>query len=396
MSERFNETGFVGSYLSILNGKVLGNSPWKYKSPYFIGTQKILDPLASGSFIPGVIRVNPVYISQAVASCTVGSVSTVARNGWVYQLTGNWGMTTVTSPYSDGYDVMMGNETFIKAAAKIADTDFDALLFLAELREAIELIRHPLKEINKLITNYRNSLDRVDKLKSSIDGFANLWLTFIYGVKPIMSDIENAMKAYSTGLRKQASYVVKRANVDSTDTLTKSESLVTNYSFLPIAQTIHSFKVTYHANVYYQCLLQADLSWMASRLGFSIKNIPAVVWERVPLSFVVDWVFRVSDWLKAITPDPHFNYLNSGISMKTVIKQITEVTSVTHETREIDMSTFVPTRYTYNQESLRRVIPTRTVYFPPVKSAALSLTKQISSLALIWQRLPSSLRKLKR
>lgn len=159
----------------------------------------------------------------------------------------------------------------------------DILTFIAEFRE--------LGELHKAV---------VDALKKCGRGrFSAPWLLWRYGISPLMSDVHELSElaasiqmkthshhgTYTSGKSSRESYELDlkhlKWTIETGDALAK--------------KIIHTQEVTAEGSIYYQVNGIAQ-----SPMTVNINPL-LTAWERVPLSFVVDWVVDIGGLIDAFT-----------------------------------------------------------------------------------------------
>lgn len=117
---------------------------------------------------------------------------------------------------------------------------------------------------------------------------SNLLLEYTYGFVPLMHDIDAAAHKLSERYVSRPPVIVQRVRHSKSE---RSESVnngvtLKSYTELSIAKTLH-YRVS------------NDFISHAASLGFT--NPMLLVWETIPLSFVLDWFVNVGDWLQGFS-----------------------------------------------------------------------------------------------
>lgn len=116
---------------------------------------------------------------------------------------------------------------------------------------------------------------------------SGMWLEIAYGWKPLLSDVHEAMSAYSAITNKPRT---TRVTVRGTSTVTNS---VNSGSYKSKGET--SYHRTYH-------YLLTEQMPVARQLG--LQNPLSVAWELVPFSFVADWFIPIGTYLENLDQMP--------------------------------------------------------------------------------------------
>jgi hypothetical protein len=382
------KTGGTGLYGSVLPTKTT-TTAYAYK-----GTKRYIDSVDEGSFIPGVMRLNPCVIRRE--SGTSGRSYLRSKTdytsgpyyGLSYFAEGDIAGLSI-SPQHGTWDIALELETAAAAYAKLQETQWDTGVFLAELLETLDMLKNPLKGLAKFGRKARRAGSLPEYGKHVVGFAADSWLTYIYGIKPFLNDI-NAIIALCDGLLVKHYHTLlrKRATRKSSTSTTTVTTGGTGYFGYPIVRTR---RVTTKCTtvVYYKNKQEGKIQGFARNFGLNIGNIPSIAWERVPYSFLVDWVLNVGDWLKAIAPTGHIEFCGSCTSQKTVVLENVSMgeaypTGLYSAQLRMDMNSRLPA--TWQGEQLIRKVGTTVPVVPVWKSRSLSLSNKVTALSLIWQQ----------
>lgn len=123
-------------------------------------------------------------------------------------------------------------------------------------------------------------------------GFARKWIEFQFGLVPVVMDLEGVCLSLADNLREgHTRYVTIR---------TKDTQRYERRYLDPIGTgwLLHEEVETLLIKLRARWVVGDHLLDDISRFGFS--NVPALLWELVPFSFVVDWAIGVGDWLSRL------------------------------------------------------------------------------------------------
>lgn len=291
---------------------------------------------------------------------------------------GNWcGVVGDTECVVDRNALIISAST--KARANIARPEVEGLPFLGELRQTIELLRNPIKgmedHVKKVLTT-RKKIRKLDTAKV----IADQHLAIAFGLKPLMHDIEGALKNLyrktKSNRRTARGFATMTAN--STATRTYNDGAVSASIF-----DVKTRKVDVRAGSLYETAFDLGLS----KWGLTISDIPAAVWELTPWSFVADWVSNLGDYISAITPKIGTNLLTEwytvhetttcvstiGTSIITLNPDYTTTGGGAKRTRVVQANTRTPS-------NLGDYV---AVQFEP----SLNLNRTVLSLSLLTQQL---------
>lgn len=203
-------------------------------------------------------------------------------------------------------------------AAGCTKMEFQLGVDLLEWRETVNLVKSltpKLKSLKNLIrewsklsawTNYLRSLE-ISVRELTFKDVANYHLAYSFGVKPLYEDCKALMRSLKgleakiQWLREHSGKPVKvKFSKDLSKSLKPSDS-TSRVDYETTTLRIRHFECRYKAFA----LIRYDVSQLntlelALRVltrSFGMDAFLGMAWESLPYSFVVDWVFRVGDWL---------------------------------------------------------------------------------------------------
>lgn len=198
-----------------------------------------------------------------------------------------------------------------EAAAAIDSNSFDLLTFAAEARELRKLYdfvsgRWLKAELARAATK-KDPLRRNQKLA---DTFVDAWLGVRYGIRPLISDINNLNDALKKNLGNMRRFSERRGSGSSWTTTDELGAISTGWG-RPItwpARRITSVKQSWRGSV------TADIEMSTFKL-----NPLQTGWELIPYSFVADWFVSVGKTLGAINLALFAKGYQASIGFKTEI-----------------------------------------------------------------------------
>lgn len=143
------------------------------------------------------------------------------------------------------------------------------------------------------------------------------------------------------------------------------------------------------ATVYYNCRA-AQMSH-----GMSFYDVPMVAWEKVPFSFVVDWVWNVGDWLRASLPHPSTTPLGCSVSYVEDVLAVSAIEQLKHS-RSTQLWPVPHAPYIEHRRTLMRELHTSLPPLPVVSAQILNLKRSLDAFSLTWRPLENGLRKLRK
>lgn len=206
--------------------------------------------------------------------------------------------THVPPDPSDTYKVIQ------KLASQVFGSGFHPGIFLAEMPEALSMIANGLERvitaINALFRGRpRDAATALNIVWSRHLGgaysrwqqgkitFSALWLEFSYGWKPLLQDIEEGTKYAQFAVSGVASKVCKCSRSRRFKGTRVDTPIHQGYG-LTTANTAGIVRITAY-----------NLRGTSLTLP-PLASVAAVVWEKLPWSFVFDWALPIGDYLQAL------------------------------------------------------------------------------------------------
>lgn len=182
-----------------------------------------------------------------------------------------------------------------RLAGKIRQASWDAGQALGELRESLEFIGSRVDVAQKLIRKARRTTSRrhwnkdYRAYRKVAPGTAKAYLSIIYGILPLMSDVYDALDLISNGLKKPLATVT----VDQ-----KDESFGQPSGLAADTVIVGKFVRGVKGSITFGCTNEALFD--AWRLG--LTNPVSLMYLLTPLSFVLDWFVHLGNFLQALLP----------------------------------------------------------------------------------------------
>lgn len=208
-----------------------------------------------------------------------------------------------------GHDINVQNlidDAGTQAYAAIDNPTFDGGVFIAELRETISFLRNPLRAFNDALRESRIRKNRNRFGRSKILGsfLRDNWLSYRYGFRPIVKDIEDAAVAVAqTVLNEKPKR--KTARGTSSDNQRQASSGVCPNDSRYDYQMETSTAIEVRAGVLYEFFRSPDT------FGTDWVRAPVAAWEAIPYSFVIDRFFNVGSFVEAIVPKAGIRHLSA-------------------------------------------------------------------------------------
>lgn len=187
-------------------------------------------------------------------------------------------------------------------------------------RKAYKYSSNVLKR-HKRIMSIKNDARRAEAIKKTVSGasvpglskskdtIADLWLFSIYGVMPIVMDLETAVKHKALSDTGVIHARTKRVYNTFSETLP--------HDYCTVSYWVDGM-VRGHSCAY----VTITDPWIKMAAEYGFTNPFILAWERIPYSFVIDWFCNIGDWLQG------FSALH-GVEIKDYSFTLTEKVSIT-------------------------------------------------------------------
>lgn len=224
-------------------------------------------------------------------------------------------------------------------------SDIDLLVFIAELKDIVGLAKHLKKAIDKLCgpkstTNYFNAIVAAKHTKlrvtldRKLDKAADQWLEYNFALAPLVSDLMSILNGL-LGWRKRLDNLIKGAGKIQKahgSIYTKGSTLTPTFVRVecPGYPGRCGGQCPYDTDLRQGVFTTTPLVIMAPRAGITVLyrySIPpelsgfvgkvaalmsaiglrpglGTIWELIPFSFVLDWIFPIGNWLNTVRVNP--------------------------------------------------------------------------------------------
>lgn len=201
--------------------------------------------------------------------------------------------------------------------SKIKQQDVNLAVALAERAQTASMIKDLAVRLGKGINAMRKGNIRAAArilLPGNSRDVANDFLVYQYGISPLISDLQGIAKELTEKGRELVYDVRVKAQVPVFEDVVRND---TEASGLRLKMKT---KVTSagHVDVVYKCRVRVNAVHFRILNTLGLTNFGAVLWEKIPWSFVVDWLLPISNWLN--THDAF-----EGLTVEYVTKTVTRV-----------------------------------------------------------------------
>lgn len=281
---------------------------------------------------------------------------------------------------------------------------------LAEVRETIRLIRDPFAAIKRTLRAFSRKSEniRYRTSKEQARALANNWAEVSWAVLPNLRTIDDAIQASANYFHKTYSPAYRRFSSSRKADGRTSRPFAGAFNFQYAggysapsysykAVCVRSTKIEVSAGV--RCFNDDDKN-LSSMLGLRGRDIPGVLWDVFPLSFLVDRLVNVSGYLQAASNfmSTHVKFCGGWESTRVTTYMSRRVDSFypipipgwTFWINPVDAKPWVTETFSFNRRSW---VPTIRDVAPPVYAgkllSSLKNTADVAAvLALKTQRLP--------
>lgn len=202
---------------------------------------------------------------------------------------------------------LLDESTMQSKAAMLALNDANGkaaqgLVMLAQAQKTLDTLRNPFAAVRELMRKAPKALKRGKLTAAVARGASAQYLTWFYGIRTVMFDIEDTLDAL---LLEQYTRATARGTVRDEIT-TSSTTVGWNYSNHRADYTsTYKEETTVRAGA----LLELRARTTQEALGLSVRKIPEAAWELLPWSFVVDWFLNVQQLIGALESAVSNNFL---------------------------------------------------------------------------------------
>lgn len=221
---------------------------------------------------------------------------------------------TSPPPISTNAQGKAQTQAYMKALKEIREMQraFQGGVFFGELRETLRMLRRPAESLFKGLGGYLQDVKRLKRVHPSKykDMIAGTWLEYVFGWRPLVHDIQDAVKAYQRLHAEQTRTPWKHFSVGHAEKDPIGSSVSSGF-FSPVAGGYLTFRYSDVLEAESICRIQGVVKRQVEMttaekwqlFGFSAGEFAPTVWELIPWSFLVDYFVNVGDLLEAVTTD---------------------------------------------------------------------------------------------
>jgi len=225
------------------------------------------------------------------------------------------------------YVVEVGQDTH----AKVKLNEADIQIMIAEMGKTSQFITKAVRSfinVLRLVTKPRSFLRKVAGL--NLKQISETYLELRYALRPLVIDIENAIKAARVIQKKPQHGDRRTSRASVTDYLSVEDTVSNNTRFQTVNCDIKRF-TSVEVDVRGGCLwsiFTEGRGLPVSEVIGANNNPVELVWELIPWSFVVNWFLGVDKFIESRTLSSLIRLLCSWTVVKTVTTQTMTSTNV--------------------------------------------------------------------
>lgn len=314
----------------------------------------------------GLVRQNPMSVRSVRCNATSGKI---INYGWSQDkqyhvidgpACGFYFYDVGIRPTSDlmnvspatGFSLSEGQNVLQEALAKCNESDFALNEYLLEWKQTLQLLRNPLKTVidahrtlrkwfghdswiyspqgrsmpGAVILSFRTRREISIKRASKwlVEEASSRWLQYRYGIMPAVLDITKVLNRLASGDPMHAPIQFKKAR----HVLSSVSTNITHQRNVDLTTLLFKGKrvdeESYHAHQMFRPV--AKVGWAYS-VGLHPLQMFNVIWNAIPWSFTVDWLFCVDRWLKAVAFNPYIEFVGNCVTHRISTKYDIELDS---------------------------------------------------------------------
>lgn len=199
------------------------------------------------------------------------------------------------------------NEALTHYVNKIRDvqTSFQGGVFLGELKEAVDLIRNPVKSIRDGVSSFLDSATKRNRTMRNLtsarkrDILADSWLEYSFGWKPFVNDLAEGLETFANANNDWDKSGWKTVYGVGEDEIPIYKGQVTLGTSTPSLRTNLHRKSKVIVKYKGQVDRSLNAVYDAQNMGLDLHSVPLAAWEIVPWSFLIDYFTNFGDIISA-------------------------------------------------------------------------------------------------
>ena len=367
-----------------------------------VGIQRVMLYNRTTDWKPGKFSVSPVIQRSVSTVCTSGTVELYRLyNGRSYVShilqgeVGAWLGTPSAGSITTGpvEQPIFGSELLWNATTNASQASLEAGVMLGELKETLQMLVNPLQGLYSFLK--KNPFPRTLRLKlasrsalskNQAKQFSDWWLTARFGVVPFLNDVSSVIQEATRMVYRESPIMHSRSV--RPESSSQKESYTGTMFNVPVWGNVYTrTRSRVMATVYYN-----RFYWdKYERYGLDWSQLPGIIWELIPYSFLMDRVVNIGQWLEVMRPKQNFTILGSTISYKTTSECIFHANTATLTTPS-NVRTGIDHLCRTTSVQYSRTVPGPLPTSPVVNLNIGGLVKTLDHLTLLTQRIVNTMR----
>jgi hypothetical protein len=234
---------------------------------------------------------------------------------------------------------------------------------------------------------------------SAADALAGTWLEYRYGLMPAIYQADEIAKFLAEQVLASKTFIIARGGVKLEEKTSRKLSSPVVY-ITPYVVCDDWQEAGAYASIGYKLPPQNE----AAVLGFKATEVLPAAYELTTLSFVADWFVNLGDFIAAIQPSYLSRIIYNTVSMIQGFERSAVLTGAVDSLGRNIGSKSEPSvgstitggkDYLFQSSHLIRVVNSVQPASPVFNPRLLGVNQELDSLALLWSRFPSFLKKFR-
>jgi hypothetical protein len=280
------------------------------------------------------------------------------------------------------------------AAAALAQVDSSPYSFaedIATWKQTAGFLKNPLASLGKLSKAFSTDVAKLQERRKALQraqAIADVWLSYRFAFSPLIKSINTAIDAYAAPVERPARRTARGSATDMGQNLGNNQvkGSPPNQYWWDVGSTL-----TRQASAVILYEVSNPVTDWRFKYGLRTKDLPELIWDLVPYSFMVDRISDVGQTIRGLTnlADPAVKILAGSTTIREESSNTYRLTkNVGNSNYNISIS---PDDVTEKTFTYTRVvwIPTwtDTVSRPDLAGLVSSTTKVADLLALVTKQL---------
>ena len=293
------------------------------------------------------------------------------RNGFLNDHVG--GPLEPLTSYSNARQVCLN-----KLNSKIRNSSVDIGVAFGEYRDTARFISDSMLSVVRSYRRFRRG-DVSGALRDLgvprkgisgvIKGASNKWLSYTYGLKPLLNDVYSSIRALAEG---------PEVNLIKLERASFGQPIWVSHSYSPADGVLYTNQLSGRFKCVSEVRFEIKNPLLRSLDKLGLLNPASIAWELVPFSFVVDWFVPVGRYIQDIVPPQGVDFVSGWLSLHVQGGAV----SITDRSSPGDWHTVASSSEVIKH---REVLTTLPRYHVVVPDLSLSASQVTSALALLVQ-----------